>query len=83
MPHVRNGVKSGPDCSENRLLIFPNNGHHASERPLPKSAKGDAKLLRRRHDPRALLRYRPALQGKRLVTKQHLNHHLARIAGIK
>jgi hypothetical protein len=45
--------------------------------------KGDAKLLRRRHDPRALLRERAALQGKRLVTKQHLNHHLARIAGIK
>ena len=44
---------------------------------------GDAKLLRRRHAPRAVLRERAALQGKRLVAKQHLDHHVTRIAGVK
>ena len=44
---------------------------------------GDIRLLRRRHDRRALLRERAALQGKRLVAKQHLDHHVTRIAGIK
>src|SRR5258708_2595327 len=43
----------------------------------------NAKPLRRRHDPRLLLRDRAALQGKRLVAKQHLDHHVTRIVGIK
>jgi hypothetical protein len=43
----------------------------------------DARLLRWRHNPRALLRERAALQGKRLIAKQHLYHHVTLIAGIK
>jgi hypothetical protein len=44
---------------------------------------GDVKLLRRRHEPRALLRERAALQRKRLVAKQHLDHNVTSVAGIK
>src|ERR1700687_279470 len=43
----------------------------------------DGRLLRRRHDPRALLRERAALQGQWLFAKQHLDHYVTRVAGIK
>ena len=44
---------------------------------------GDVKLLRRRYTPRTRLWERAVPQGKRLVAKQHLHHHVTRIAGIK
>ena len=43
----------------------------------------DGRLLRRRYDPRALLRERAALQGQWLLAKQHLDHYVTRVAGIK
>src|SRR3982751_2902318 len=35
---VRVGVKSGPERPQSDFRSSPNKGHHASERPLPKSA---------------------------------------------
>ena len=44
--------------------------------------QGLEEFLRRLHRPRALFPKHAALQGKRLVTEQHPNHHFTRIAGI-
>lgn len=53
-------------------------GQHVRHGPT-----GDANLLRRRHAPDARLSERAAPQGKRLVAKKHLHHHVTRIAVIK